>query len=535
MNIMKFKYVLDDSQVKGIGALFRCQDDSNWYVNVVLSSSQNKTYFSASQLPVMARRRIFNATKRISPAGYSKTVSIGSTNSWRSAKMNSCPISSVNKASDSEEWCFVFNSNDVMIYLPQLELARALFFHTAYITRLSLIPQGLGQDFGTEITSLGAAISILPTSKVPLFVRKDPAHRRLLAWILLDKDARRSYESISKYQIQDGEVVKNYRRWHFQFDPPTLEDVTLNMRGFFEKASNTFFVYEIVGIANLSANCPWLVEFVDPYCVESDQGHSSGSGASGSGSVVSVDDVDDDAPADEDSEEERIEAPKVDFGFNAAFITVRMPHCKAGAGGSGAKENGASDGRPDTASGYVTTDESSVDGNARPGDFDQLNDITDDAHLYWNKFAAFNQMVDLLIANKSYKHDQKKILKLPAVNGCSKHLLEAGNPRCIAYHLISHRKSNYALVEVDTSDNKSRLSTLLLKQPSPKFDWHTKVLAIAPALVKRSLVWPTKLLTETFGNGCERIPHPKTDADHRALFDEDAIKSWADRVLTKIP
>jgi hypothetical protein len=106
---MKFKYVQDDSQVKGIGALFRRQDDSNWHVNVGLSPIQKKTYFSASQLPVIARRRIFNATKDSSPAGYSKTVAIDSTHTWRVAKMNRCPISSVAKASDSEEWCFLFD------------------------------------------------------------------------------------------------------------------------------------------------------------------------------------------------------------------------------------------------------------------------------------------------------------------------------------------------------------------------------------------------------------------------------------------
>lgn len=531
---MKFKYVLDDSQVKGIGALFRRQDESNWHVNVALLPIQKKTYFSASQLPVMARRRIFNATKVSPTSGYSKTVSIGSTHTWRPARMNTCPISSVAKAIDSEEWCFVFESNNVTIYLPQLELARALFFHTAYISRLSLIPQGLVQDFGTEVTSSGATISILPISKLPLFARNDVAHRRLLAWILLDEDARRSYESIAKYQIRDGKEVNNYRRWHFQFDPPALEGVTLNMRGFLEKSSNTFFVYEIVGVANLSTNCPQLVEFIDPCFVEGSQGHGGGSSAPGSSLAVSGDDIDDGNPADDDSKEDRIEAPQVDFEFNTPFVTVRVPHGKKGTGGSGTGENGAPDERPDTGSGDVSTDESSIDGNARPGDFDPLNDVTDDAHLYWSKFDAFDKMVKQLVDNQKCKHIQKRIIKLPVLDGCSKHLLVDGNPRCLAYHLLSHNDQIYALVEVDTSDNKSRLSTLLIKQPSSDFVWHVVVLAIAHDLVRRSLVWPTKLLTKIFGDGCERINHPKTDTEHRTKLDEEAIKSWADRVLIEL-
>jgi hypothetical protein len=419
--------------------------------------------------------------------------------------------------------------------LPQLELARALFFHTAYITRLSLMPQGLGQDFGIEETSFGTTISILPTSKLPLFARKDVAHRRLLAWILLDEDVRRSFESISKYQIQDAEVVKNYRRWHFQFDPPSLEGVTLKMRGLLDKPTNTFFVYEIVGIANLSTNCPPLVEFVDPRYTEGTQGQSVGSGSSNGFSDSSGGDIDDGATPDDDSEEERIEAQQVDFDFSTPFEAVRVSHDKKGASGSGTRENGASGEKPNATNEGVSTDESSIDGNARPGDFDPLNDVTDDAHLYWNKFAAFDEMVKLLINNNSYTHVRKKILKLPVVDGCSKHLLVDGNPRCLAYHLVSHNAQVYALVEVDTSDNKSRLSTLLITEPSSNFDWSGTVSLIATDLVRRSLVWPTALLTKKFGNGCRRISHPKTDSEHRAKLDQDAIKSWADRVLTDIP
>jgi hypothetical protein len=415
--------------------------------------------------------------------------------------------------------------------LPQLELARALFFHTAYITRLSLMSQGLGQDFGVEMTSFGATISILPTSKLPLFARKDVAHRRLLAWILLDQDVRRSFESISKYQIQDGEIVKNYRRWHFQFDPPVLEGVTLNMRGFLDKPTNTFFVYEIVGIANLSTNCPRLVEFVDPRYTEGTQGQGVGSGSTNGSSDSAGGDIDDGTPPDEDSEEERIEAQQVDFDFTTPFETVRVSHDKKGASGSGTRENGASGEKSDATNEGVSTDESSIHGNARPGDFDLLNDVTDDAHLYWNKFAAFDEMVKLLIKNNSYTHVRKKILKLPVVDGCSKHLLVDGNPRCLAYHLVSHNAQVYALVEVDTSDNKSRLSTLLITEPSSNFDWSGTVSLIATDLVRRSLVWPTALLTKRFGNRCKRISHPKLSHDNMYQFDEDLLKKWVDRII----
>ncbi|UWX57755.1 hypothetical protein NY406_00195 [Chlorobaculum sp. MV4-Y] len=137
----------------------------------------------------------------------------------------------------------MFDHNGVTYHLPQLELARVLFFHHAYLARLSLINQRLAQEFDVLQTTGAnkAQLNILPTCTLPLYVRENYALRRALAWILLDDDARRSFESIARYQLQHGYDTEQYRLWCFSFDPPRLEGVELTVRGHFDQKLQAFF------------------------------------------------------------------------------------------------------------------------------------------------------------------------------------------------------------------------------------------------------------------------------------------------------
>ena len=57
------------------------------------------------------------------------------------------------------------------------------------------------------------------------------------------------------------------------------------------------------------------------------------------------------------------------------------------------------------------------------------------------------------------RHIHREIRKLPTIDGYSKHLLDDGNQRCLAFHRIKKDGQEFALIEVDTSDNKNKLLT----------------------------------------------------------------------------
>ena len=117
------------------------------------------------------------------------------------------------------------------------------------------------------------------------------------------------------------------------------------------------------------------------------------------------------------------------------------------------------------------------------------------------------------------------------IDGYSKHLLADGNPRCLAFHLINKGDTVYALLEIDTSDNRNSLSTLLLKQPVSSVDWDRHVSEIEILLLKQSLAWPTSFLERVYADDYRRISHQKSSSGNRALLERESIDRWAERVL----
>jgi hypothetical protein len=529
---MKFKGVESNSTVREIGSLFRKIDQSDWYINVKLMPNHKKQYFGISQTPVLARRRIINPANQVKPAGFQSSVLIKSASLWEVSNIKSCPIAPVSKQGDSQQLCFTFQHKGTTYYLPQLELARVLFFHHAYITRLSLIDQGLVQDFDVQrMNGLDKAlINILPVCSLPLYVRGDYALRRLLAWILLDPDARRSFESISYYQFQNGYDTEKYRAWNFQFDPPFLEGVELTLRGHYDQELKAFFVYEIYGVSNLTCNCPSHVEFFDPRYQTQQSG--GGSTTKPSASPMLEFEIDDEQDPDTDNSEIIIEASTVSFEFTNPFETTRV-----GKGGraSGGVAQGEDQSIPSTNTGVeVSTNESSIHGTLPSADYDGLDDRSEDTHLYADKFEAFAAMVEHLVAMPNCKQIRYELRKLPPIEGYSKHLLSDGNPRCLAFYLIKMSNTVYALLEVDTSDNKNRLSTLLLKQQDQNPNWDRRIAEIEILLVKRSLVWPTPYLKKVVGKNYKPIRHQMTTATVKSSLEQESVQRWAERVYAEM-
>ncbi|WP_462169119.1 Tn7-like element transposition protein TnsE [Acinetobacter baumannii] len=135
-----------------------------------------------------------------------------------------------------------------------------------------------------------------------------------------------------------------------------------------------------------------------------------------------------------------------------------------------------------------------------------------------------------LVGTSGCRHIHREIRKLPTIDGYSKHLLDDGNPRCLSFHRIKKDGQEFALIEVDTSDNKNKLSTLLLKQQDVLFDWERTIRELEIRLLKSSLVWPSKFLKKIFGSGFKRVSHPKSPSESKSLLDQETILRWAERV-----
>jgi hypothetical protein len=530
MTTPPIKGIEDNSRVKEIGSIYRRLGSSDWRINIKLDPGQKKESFSLSQLGLVPRRRLLNATDigDLKPAGYEKRIKVDNATGWSHCQIGECPIKNVQEQEDWQQWCFSFESGGLQFFLPQIELARVLFFHYSYMTRLAMTPNGLIEEFDIQPGDEPGTteIHILPTSSLPLNPRGNAEQRRVLAWILLDDEVRRSFESISQHQLTEGKDLNGYRHWQFRFNPPALQNVKMSVRGQYLPESEVLFVYEIDSVENLSTRSSKQIEFFDPKLAE----QQAGKARSGQDSGVPTEalQINDDELASSDAGEYQLQVPPVILSFSEPAYTTRKSYDgrkRASAGKGSEERNVTGDAHTE-----VSTDEPTIRGEIPAGVFDGVDDQSDDSHLYLHRFEAFVCMIDLLEA-QGCEVLFGEIRKLPVLQGHSKYLLPDGNPRCVVYRVLKYEHQIYALVEVDTTDKEKRLSTLLIRQPNDLYYWNSKVEELCQLLVKKSLSWPTKKLGREFSDGYKRIPHQRTSDHNKLILDSASVEQWAKRVL----
>lgn len=177
----------------------------------------------------------------------------------------------------------------------------------------------------------------------------------------------------------------------------------------------------------------------------------------------------------------------------------------------------------------MSIEEPTRTGQHSSADWNIVSDVTEDAHLYANKFKCFQQMLGQLVSRHGCVIKSEQVRKLPRLARCKKHLLVDESHRCISAIEILVEGTTFHILEVDTSDAISSLSTQLLLLNSPNL-WAKQLGEIERALIKKSLVWPSQLFDRICGKEkFKGISHPKSSASDKGLLDSDSVVHWADR------
>ncbi len=520
----------DDTWINGIGDLFRRTDGTRWGVNLSIypSRESGRDATSLSNAPVLVRKKIINQTSEYSLTRYEKSFSVTSTNDWLVESLGNCPALERRLPIERQQYCFVFPLPDgTKLYLPQFELARALFFHNGYLARTSLLHDALSNEFSVEFGETGRAIiNVLDTCNCPVDLFNDYGYRRVLAWILIDADARASFESIGNLQMLDGYSVGQYRRWTFQFAPPPLEGARLHVKGHFDPESRALLVYEINGIREIPSNLPDNIEFFSPkfYSQVAGKGHKVGDGAD----RPSGHNVDDSVEASQENRPVLIGDISTEFSLARAVETSKISQKRRPIGLGGDHEGELSEASRD-----VSTEEQGPNGDLPSAEWDNLDEQTDDAHLYLNKFTSYFEMLKLLQNNHGCQIIQYPLRKLPSIGRCKKHILKSdGNPRCFSVTRVNTSNGTYVLLEVDTSDSKEALSTRVINARAIS-NLEESISEIEKRLLKASLSWPTEFLDSLFGTKNHfGIPHQKSGND--GVLTVEDVQKWALRFSIKI-
>jgi len=410
--------------------------------------------------------------------------------------------------------------------LPQFELARALFFHDGYLSRTAMTPDVLQAEFDVMVnkdTGI-ASIDVMPSCTYKIDYFNEPSCRRLLSWVLINDNARRSYESIGRYQLLEGKELGKYRVWDFKFDPPSLENTRFSVKGWFNPDLNTMFVHEIEGLAGIPIDLPEKVLFSHPNFTKDVSGKGNGGYAAGA-EHPDEHNIDDEASANVDNKTVILKPPIITMSFDKAVETIKV--AKKNRISSNAKQD---DDAPETASKDVSTDETTTTGELPNADWDNVDDQTDDSHLYLSKFKSFFKLLELLKTKQGCEVIIYPLRKLPKLPRCKKHLLTIdATPRCLAVAKIVFNSVTYHVLEVDTSDADKPLSTKLLRIESlDNFELGLKELE--ELLVKGSLRWPTELFNKWCREGNHKgIPHPSSK--QKGMIEPSDIVHWAERFI----
>jgi hypothetical protein len=153
--------------------------------------------------------------------------------------------------------------------------------------------------------------------------------RRLLSWILLDTEARASYESISKHFSIEQVKTKTQTFWNFNFAPPSLIGAEITMKVYFSEKSQQYYVNEIIGIANLPTDISNEVIFCSPKFTVKNSYEKTGGNSGGRNTSNDDPTIDDEKEADSDRYYQ-IESPKITMSLASPYGTKKATLKRSG-------------------------------------------------------------------------------------------------------------------------------------------------------------------------------------------------------------
>lgn len=133
----------------------------------------------------------------------------------------------------------LLKDGNLKLAIPSIELARALFLHNVHLTRTALRPNGLQGMAFIDTDKSETIIRFHKLSDYPLknLDSKDACEH--IRWLLLNRDAKRSFNSIYQHLIEEKSA-----NWKFSFSPPPLKGWGFRLFGEYDQEDTMLFYVE---------------------------------------------------------------------------------------------------------------------------------------------------------------------------------------------------------------------------------------------------------------------------------------------------
>ncbi len=530
MSRVLFRQIPKGAKLLAMGNFFKeSNPDAQWRLAVFLNQGSDMLprRFGLEMLCVMGLGREFIAedkTPYISH-GFLKKLVLPPVDTWRESTLGECPRLSRRLARNPEvasQRCFVFEANGLTVWLPKFELARKLFFHAGFLVRSAFEPNGLDMAFSVQKEEETIHIRTPAKTGAPSQLLKIKGYRDHFSWLLLDPDVRSSFESIwrSLNDEQDTGGTR-YARWQFNFIPPScLSGVTMEVQGPLDQDRRELLVWEIRGLLGLRFDCRDEIHFHHPSLRLSVKGEGGGRMPPAPGTEEI--EVDEEEEPDDGRERQLLELPIEGIAFDEHPAT-RIAYQGQRATGQGKRVD--DDTLPGGETRILGLADDVTGGTVAPGEFQQL-DVPKDSGQFPSRFVMLRDIIRQIAEEPGVELLNLEVKPLPQMPRCSYHMMDENTPRCylIAQFRIEDSRERY-LLEVDSSDNKKRLSTRIVSFKKGAVV-HDCIDRLFKDVVKASLRWPN--LMETQNAMAYSVHHPKESVGE--LYQE-RIKSWKQRIV----
>jgi len=509
-----------------IGGLFK-GSRSQWCINLQCSPKQKKGYTNFSNAAMLIRGKKLNCNERqlSRPNLVIKLSDQDSLTASTLKDFNDLTTDPKLAYFEGIQPSFVIERpNQATIHLPQFELARTLFLINSYFCRASLSTTTVQHEFEVIQNDEENLIVFLENNTMPLKLVNQKGTQGLLAWLLLDPDAKRSFESICRNFNTQLKYDKDWQKWIFRFNPPPMDGWTLHLRGRYNTSQDAFLVEEIVGI-EIDTDIPTNITFSHPSFIQiKTERQKSGQGHKPNYSDSLDSTIEDDATAS-------IEQGVRILNGNESWVSFMKPleiHKKGKVRITGQKVQTDNDDDETDLGHLVSTDEANIAGDLPAADVGGKKDYTNYDQKYAQRYNDFNSMVEILQTEHQCVLYESTTRELIQIGRSECHRIGENKPRTIKFVHLSQNDKDFLLIELDTSDGIKSISTKLIYLTTD--DWKIHIDDIKKHLVAKSLSWPNELFDDVFGEDAHTyIIHPRLSAQEKKST--ESINNWATRVI----
>ena len=232
---------------------------NDWYVTCYFSVEGQRPFskgLPVDLLPFLIPGTGYPRTSTENEAkGYTGVFKVPSIADWKQCHYRDLPRSlrRLRKFSNqiADQVVYRMEARDRIFWLPAIELARMLFFHSSEVVRAAVYQGNTWQLATADQEDWIGEVTF--SSHVPVSYLNSLQFRQFFAWLLFDEDAEKSFCSIFRLLNEGSYLHESVERWTFDFQPPDLGACEISWAGYTGRDSERHHCYirEIRAIAGV--------------------------------------------------------------------------------------------------------------------------------------------------------------------------------------------------------------------------------------------------------------------------------------------